>query len=190
MQCAAYGSPPLSAGKAWLQRVTPWLMHMKTSMKNRKNMPKHMQNSMALPPLQRRLLQELHATQQRTTAFLPPTAPQAGPSVLEHSWLEPFRISTPPHGTMSYLSGSLVCRDVPAAAYWARSAQDLEKVRENLLNFKAAVPKRRYYTRPVGLEFFISCAFLGIRIPSSMWEQRCGNRQSSKAAVYSRYDKA
>ena len=34
MQCAAYGSPPLSAGKAWLQRVTPWLMHMKSSMKN------------------------------------------------------------------------------------------------------------------------------------------------------------
>ena len=90
---------------------------------------------------------------------------------------------------MSYLSGSLVCQEVPAAAYWARSAQDLEKVRENLLNFKAAVPKRRYYTRPVGLEFFISYAFLGIRIPSSMWEQRCGNRQSSKAAVYSRYDK-
>ena len=39
------------------------------------------------------------------------------------------------------------------------------------------------------LEFFISCAFLGIRIPSSMWEQRCGNRQGSKAAVYSRYNK-
>ena len=39
------------------------------------------------------------------------------------------------------------------------------------------------------LEFFISCAFLGIRIPSSMWEQRCGNRQGSKAAVYSRYSK-
>ena len=46
-----------------------------------------------------------------------------------------FRISTPPHGTMSYLSGSLVCQEVPAAAYWARSAQNLEKVRENLLNF-------------------------------------------------------
>ena len=39
------------------------------------------------------------------------------------------------------------------------------------------------------LEFFISCAFLGIRIPSSMWEQRCGNRQGSTAAVYSRYNK-
>ena len=39
------------------------------------------------------------------------------------------------------------------------------------------------------LELFISCAFLGIRIPSSMWEQRCGNRQGSKAAVYSRYNK-
>ena len=56
------------------------------------------------------------------------------PSSLSRN-LSQFRISTPPHGTMSYLSGSLVCRDVPAAAYWARSAQNLEKVRENLLNF-------------------------------------------------------
>ena len=31
--------------------------------------------------------------------------------------------------------GFLVCQEVPAAAYWARSAQNLEKVRENLLNF-------------------------------------------------------
>ena len=54
---------------------------------------------------------------------------------LLQSLVASFRISTPPHGTMSYLSGSLVCRDVPAAAYWARSAQNLEKVRENLLNF-------------------------------------------------------